>query len=75
MAYLCMARIGAARTGEDLLNVGRLIATGELERMVDEYLCLEAQELTRQKEAKEAKKRARTVTQQDIPPPTEPESG
>ena len=71
IAVLVMFRIGAAKTGHDLLRAGRLLSTGELERMVDRFLAGEAQAIARQKERAEARKRAKRVPQQDIPPTSE----
>ena len=68
MTHLVMFRIGAAREGRDLLRAGKLVATGELERMVDKFLAEEAQAIARQKAAAEARKRAKSVPQRDNPP-------
>lgn len=68
IGYLILWRIGAAREGRDLLRVGKLMATGELERMVDKFLAEEAQAIAKQKAASEARKRAKSVPQRDNPP-------
>jgi hypothetical protein len=68
IAVLVMFRIGAATSGRELLNASKLLSSGELERMVDKFCAEEAQAIAKQKAAKEARKRARSVTKQDIPP-------
>jgi len=42
IGFLIAWRIGAVRTGRDLLRVGKWMATGELESMVDDFLEREA---------------------------------
>ena len=55
-------RIGAVRTGRDLLRIGKWMATGELESMVDAFLEREAK-LEAQADARKARKCAKTGRQ------------
>lgn len=62
MGLLILWRIGGASTVRDLLRVGKLMATGELERMVDDFLEREAA-LEAQADARKARKCAKTGRQ------------
>jgi len=62
MGILVMFRIGAVSSGRDLLRVGKLMATGELESMVDAFLEREAA-LEAQADARKARNCAKTRRQ------------
>jgi len=62
IGILIMVRIGAVTSGRDLLRVGKLMATGELESMVDAFLEREAA-LDAQADARKARKCAKTGRQ------------
>jgi len=65
-----MFRIGAAKTGHDLLRAGRLLSTGELERMVDKFLVEEEQAIAKQK-AKKRNQAQKSVSDR-TPKPSQP---
>jgi len=62
IGYLILWRIGGASTVRDLLRVGKLMATGELETMVDAFLAREAALEARRKCAKTGRYRPQTLS-------------
>lgn len=68
MIHLIGFRIGCWEYGADLLKARKLLSTGRLERMVDAFLAAEAANIAAGRARAEARKRAKSETQRDIPP-------
>ncbi len=59
LGYVIGFRIGIFDSARDLLRIRRLMATGELERMIDVFLAKEAANIAAGKARAEARKRAK----------------